>query len=76
MREMIIKRGLRLTSLIELKMKVEMIKREMRVEEEIVPQLHLLKQELATIILIVLSLPLLFLIKQQLNNLCKLKQIC
>ena len=39
------------------------------------PQLHLSKQELATIILIVLSLPLLFLIKQQLNNLCKLKQI-
>ena len=41
----------------------------------VVPQLHLLKQELATIILIALLLPLLFLIKQSNNNLYKVKQI-
>lgn len=46
----------KMTLLIELKIKVVMIERMIKVGEGVVPQLHLLKQELATIILIILSL--------------------
>ena len=44
------RRGLRLTSLIELKIKVEMEKREMMMEGEIVPLIILIKQEITILI--------------------------
>lgn len=46
----------KMTLLIELMIKVVMIKRRIKVGKGVVLQLHLLKQELSTIVLIILSL--------------------